>query len=134
MKKTILRILVILILIGFASFIILEGLIIIEGSKKTTDKVDYVIVLGARLYGDRPSPALLERLKVAKDYLMEDEDIKVVVTGGQGIDEKIPEAHAMAKYLVANGIEQNRIIKEEQATNTFENLQFSLTKLREIDD
>lgn len=40
----------------------------------------------------------------------------------------------MAKYLVANGIEQNRIIKEEQATNTFENLQFSLTKLREIDD
>lgn len=90
MKKTILRILVILILIGFASFIILEGLIIIEGSKKTTDKVDYVIVLGARLYGDRPSPALLERLKVAKDYLMEDEDIKVVVTGGQGIDEKYP--------------------------------------------
>ncbi|NMA01563.1 MAG: YdcF family protein [Clostridia bacterium] len=134
MKNIILRILVILILIGLASVIIIEGLILNEGSKKATNQVDYVIILGARLYGDIPSPALLERLKVAKDYLIENKEVKVVVTGGQGIDEKIPEAQAMAKYLVANGIEENRIIIEDKATNTFENLKFSLDRLREFDD
>ena len=40
----------------------------------------------------------------------------------------------MAKYLVANGIEENRIIIEDKATNTFENLKFSLDRLREFDD
>ncbi|MGI6224745.1 MAG: YdcF family protein [Peptococcales bacterium] len=134
MKKMIPRILVFLIILGVASFIIIEGLILIEGSKKSTNKVDYVIILGARLYGEIPSPALLERLKVAKDYLIENEDVKVVVTGGQGIDENIPEAQAMAKYLVNNGIEEDRIIIEDKATSTFENLLYSLNKLREIYD
>ena len=40
----------------------------------------------------------------------------------------------MAKYLVANGIEENRIIIEDKATNTFENLKFSLDRLREFND
>ena len=124
MKKTISQILLILILMGLASFIIIEGLIFIEGNKEATNKVDYVIILGARLYGDIPSPALRERLIVAKDYLVDNEDVKVIVTGGQGEDELIPEAEAMAKYLVNNGIEENRIIIEDQSTSTFENLQF----------
>ena len=132
--KTIFKILIILIIIALASFIIIEGLILIEGSKIEANKVDYVIVLGARLYGDIPSPALLERLKVAKEYLIENEDIKVVVTGGQGEDEYIPEAEAMAKYLMDNGIQKDRIIIEDKSTSTFENLQFGLDIIREFDD
>jgi uncharacterized SAM-binding protein YcdF (DUF218 family) len=134
MKKKVISGILVILIIGVASFIIIEGLILIEGSKKATNKVDYVIILGARLYGDIPSPALLERLKVAKDYLIENEDVKVVVTGGQGIEEDIPEAQAMAKYLVDNGIGENRIVIENKSTSTYENLQFSLDKLREIDD
>ena len=134
MKKTISQILLILILMGLASFIIIEGLIFIEGNKEATNKVDYVIILGARLYGDIPSPALRERLIVAKDYLVDNEDVKVIVTGGQGEDELIPEAEAMAKYLVNNGIEENRIIIEDQSTSTFENLQFSVDIIKHIDN
>ena len=67
MKNIILRILVILIIGGLASVIIIEGLILNEGgSKKATNQVDYVIILGARLYGDIPSPALLERLRLLR--------------------------------------------------------------------
>lgn len=134
MKKTIYRIFIFLAIIVLASFLIIEGLILIEGSKKETEKVDYVIILGARLYGDVPSPALMKRLEVAKAYLIENQDVKVVVSGGQGIDEYIPEAQAMEKYLVDNGIENNRIIVEDKSTSTFENLQFSLEKLKEIDN
>ena len=51
------------------SFILIEGLIIINGNIINIDDVDfdYMIVLGARLYGDVPSPALHERLKAAEE-------------------------------------------------------------------
>lgn len=134
MKKITLKTITILALIVLVSFLIVEVLMIVEGSRKTVDKVDYVIVLGARLYGDKPSPALLERLKVAKGYLSENKDVKVIVSGGQGIDEDISEAQAMKKYLVDNGIDKDRIIIEDKSTSTFENLQFSLEKIKGIDD
>lgn len=134
MKKTMFRIMAVLMVLVLISFIVIEGLIIIEGRKSSNIKADYVIVLGARLYGDIPSPALTERLKVAEKYLKENKDIKVVVSGGQGIDEHIPEAHAMEKYLVDNGIEIDRIIIEDKSTSTFENLKLSLDKIWEVDD
>ncbi len=133
MKKVINKTLIFLITIAVISFMIVEVLILIEGRNEATEKVDYVIILGARLYGDIPSPALLERLKVSKDYLLENEDIMVIVTGGQGPDEYISEAQAMKNYLIENSIGDNRIIVEDKATTTFENLQFSLDKIKELD-
>ncbi len=134
MKKIMLKIMVVFITMVLISFLVLESLIIIEGKRISTEKVDYVIVLGARLYGDIPSPALLERLKIAKVYLLENKEVKVVVSGGQGLNEDIAEAHAMEKYLVDNGIEKSRIIIEDKSTSTFENLRLSLDKIREVDD
>jgi len=133
-KRLIYRIAKSVLFISFLIFILIESLIIIGGRRTTDVKVDYVIVLGARLYGDIPSPALLERLKVAKDYLIDNTDVKVVVSGGQGLDEDIAEAYAMKKYLINNGIEKDRIIVEDKSTTTFENLKFSLDKIKEIND
>jgi uncharacterized SAM-binding protein YcdF (DUF218 family) len=45
--------------------------------------------------------------------------------GGRGPGEDITEAEAMKQYLTANGISENRILKEEQSTNTNENIIFS---------
>jgi len=133
-KRLIYRIAKSVLFISFLIFILIESLIIIGGRRTPDVKVDYVIVLGARLYGDIPSPALLERLKVAKDYLIDNTDVKVVVSGGQGLDEDIAEAYAMKKYLINNGIEKDRIIVEDKSTTTFENLKFSLDKIKETND
>lgn len=116
-----------------ASFVIIIGVIFIEGNKTENEEVDYLIVLGARLYGETPSPALLERLKVASKYLKNNKDLKVIVSGGQGSDEDVSEAFAMSKYLVDEGIEKDRIIIEDISTSTFENLSFSLDKIKEKD-
>lgn len=132
MKNTGYRILIILLIIGLSSFIVIESLIFIEGRKREINEVDYAIVLGARLYGDKPAPALERRLKAASAYLEKNEDVNVVVSGGQGDNEDIPEAEAMAKYLVHNGIAENRIIIEDKSTSTFENLKFSLDILRDM--
>lgn len=134
MKKIIFRLLIVLVLMVLASFLIIEGLIIVDGNEKTTEEIDYVIVLGARLYGSEPSPALLERLKVTKNYLSKNKNVRVIVSGGQGPDEDIPEANAMKEYLINNGINKNRIIVEDKSTSTFENLKFSLEKIRLLDD
>jgi len=128
------KMMIVLIVLLAISFIIVESLIIIEGRNMSTKKVDYVIVLGARLYGDKPSPSLQERLSTAREYLIENNDIKVVVSGGKGVDEDISEACAMEKYLVGNGVEKDRIILEDESTTTFENLKLSLNKIKEVDD
>ncbi|MFY9214058.1 MAG: YdcF family protein [Tissierellaceae bacterium] len=135
MKLNLFKVLFILIVIGLASFLTIEGLIFLEANRDPNiDKVDYVIVLGARLYRDTPSPALLERLKVANEYLKEHKDVEVIVSGGQGHDESIPEAEAMKRYLVNNGIEENRIIMEDESTNTFENLKYTRDIIRGLDE
>lgn len=134
MGKIIYKAVAVIISIVLSSIIIIEGFIMINANKTETEEVDYLIVLGARLYGDKPSPSLLERLKVATKYLEANKEIKVIVSGGQGLDEDVSEAYAMRKYLLDKGITQDRIILEDQSTNTFENLRLSLDKIREIDN
>ncbi len=47
------------------------------------------------------------------------------MSGGMGKLEAVPEAKAMEEYLLANGIERERIFKESCSRTTKENLLFS---------
>ncbi len=103
---------------------------IIRASKRQAPKdLDYVIVLGAAVYGEAPSHALMERLWAARDYLNENPETKAVLSGGQGPGESIPEALAMQRALMAMGIAEDRLLLEDQATDTNENIRFSFAIL-----
>ncbi len=91
----------------------------------TVQRADYAVVLGAQVRGMEPSPVLVSRLNCALRYLAENPDGKVVVSGAQGPDEGISEAEAMRNYLQKHGIAPSRILMEDQAHNTLENLRFS---------
>lgn len=119
------RLFVILVCIGGAVFIFVEGCIISGFSEKGQSGADYVIVLGAQMKANGPSKALQYRLDAAIDYLNNNPASRVVVSGGQGADEPVSEAQGMYDYLVEKGIEKERIIKEDQSKNTFQNLVFS---------
>lgn len=85
-----------------ASFVAIQGLIL--SGERTDDAVyaaDYVLVLGAHIYDDRPSAALQSRLDVAARLLEDNPDARLVLCGGQGPDEIMPEAHMMRDYLLA---------------------------------
>lgn len=84
-----------------------------------------VIVLGCRVYGDRASLMLIERLDAAYEYLSENNDAVCILSGGQGAGEDITEAECMYRYLVEKGIQPKRLYKEENSTSTRENLAFS---------
>ncbi len=107
------------------SFVIVEVAILFWGFRYREVEVDYVIVLGAKLYGDVPSPAFTARLKASVAYLKKHPQTLVIVTGGQGEDEWIAEAEAGKSYLMEAGIEENRILVEKRSTSTFENIKYA---------
>lgn len=93
--------------------------------KETPEDVSHVIVLGAKLNGDVMSLSLYYRVREALTYLQNNPEAKVIVAGGQGEGEFITEAEAMARYFIENGIEKERIIKEDRSTTTLENFAYS---------
>lgn len=86
---------------------------------------DYLIVLGAQMKEDGPSVVLKFRLDRAAEYLRENPKTVCIVSGAKGFNEPVTEARGMAAYLMAAGIDEKRIILEEKAWNTEENIRFS---------
>lgn len=115
-----------LIVFGLVVFLIVELFIIRAGFEADiSDESDYIVVLGAKVNGERMSRALRYRAEVALEYLELHEETKAVLSGGQGSDEGISEAEAIRRYLVAEGIDETRLIMEDQSTSTVENLTYS---------
>lgn len=92
---------------------------------------DYLIILGAGLFnGEKVTPLLANRInralwfaqkQVSKGRKMP----KIIMAGGQGPDEKIPEAQAMKTYALAHGIPAKDILLEDQSRNTYQNMIFA---------
>lgn len=115
-----------------AACILFAAFLPIYGSIETADhSEDAIIVLGAGLNGEEPSKTLRFRLDAAYEYALKNPNALIVVSGGQGKNEVIPESTAMKRYLVKKGIDENRIIEENQSTSTKENLAFSKVILDE---
>lgn len=112
---------------GVLTVVALSGVMLYEayGHVPPENGRQTLIVLGSKVNGDRPSLMLKRRLNVARDYLKENPQSDVIVSGGQGEDEDYPEGEVMARYLVGEGIDPERIIIENRSTNTDENLRFS---------
>ena len=91
-----------------------------------------VIVLGAGLSGDRVTITLAARLDTAFTYYSNHPGVLIVVSGGQGPNETVTEASAMAKYLIARGVNSNDIALEARSSNTEENFAFSKAMLTDI--
>lgn len=115
-----------LIVVGVTEFFILRASF---GQPKET--CDYVVVLGAKVRETGPSASLWDRIYGAQDYLETHPDVIAVLSGGQGADEPMTEAKAMYEKLVELGIDEDRLWIEDQATSTWENLNFSLNLIEE---
>ncbi|MGM9551556.1 MAG: YdcF family protein [Clostridia bacterium] len=120
--KWVKRVVVMLILIEIAlvSFIAIYG-----QSDNVSYSEDAVVVLGCGIRGDRVTVPLAYRLNSAIEYHKKNPNAVIVVTGGKGFQETITEAEAMEKYLISHGVDPDKIIKEEKATSTNENMRFT---------
>ncbi len=97
-------------------------------------KSDFILVLGSGLrYGTTLSPEGKRRSDKAIEYLKKYPHLKVFLTGGQGIDEKVPESVVMKEYFLKNGIDENRIFLEDKSRSTNENIKFYIDALKDKD-
>lgn len=111
-------------------FAIIEGMLLYHSKSEGNHGLDYIIVLGAQVKGTIICKALKRRLDTSIQYLKENPETQVIVSGGQGAKELITEAQAMHQYLIVCGISKKRIIKEDRSRNTFENILYSKTFLK----
>ena len=88
---------------------------------------DYVIIHGAGIKRDGTVTKLLaDRCdKAIEIYRKDPTSPYLVPSGGQGSDEVCSEAEAMRKYLVSQGIPEDKILLEDKSKTTMENVTFS---------
>ena len=84
--------------------------------------LDYIVVLGAQMNKDGPSTIYKFRLDAAYDYMIENPATVCIVSGAQGVNEACCEGDGGKKYLESKGIPPSRIIAENKALNTSENI------------
>ncbi len=124
--KTVKGIFLALIAVGAITLFVTWGLVCSHFHDKGNKNIDYLIVLGAQVKPSGPSVVLQYRLDTAADYLRDNPDTICIVTGGKSSSEPEPEGDVMARWLIDHRIEKERILIENQAANTVENLQNSL--------
>lgn len=94
-----------------------------------------VIVLGSRIVSGRVPPLLAARLRTgaaAATRLGGDGGpVPVVPSGGAGRDEERPEGVVMAEWLTDHGVPGDRVLVEDRARTTRENLTCSVALLGE---
>ena len=94
----------------------------------TAFNADAGVVLGAAVWhgkglGDRPSPALRERILLGYQLLTSHAVPRLIVTGGSAPGE-LAEADIAKRELVRLGIEQDQIIEENTSHSTLEQVEF----------
>lgn len=105
---------------------------IVRGSAQASGaRADALIVLGAGVDGDRPSPVLEGRLEHALQLFRDGRAKTVILTGAKGEGDTLSEAAAGQRYLVARGVPAVAILIEETSRTTRENLHEARILLRE---
>ncbi|MGN1001211.1 MAG: YdcF family protein [Oscillospiraceae bacterium] len=124
-KKILSRVLTVLLCLGAAAFLLIEIPIVRESRGDEPVDTDYLIVLGAGVNGSTPSLSMVNRLEKALEYLESHPACTAILSGGQGQGEDISEARAMYDWLCARGVDPARLILEDRAASTQENIRFS---------
>ena len=121
-------------LVGLAAGVLYVGVTFVQvfaASNQThEDPAQAIIVLGAAQYDGVPSPVLQGRLDHAIELFDAGVANTLVVTGGKQDGDRFTEAAASYRYLREQGIAEERILREEQGSNTWEQLAAATRELR----
>ena len=99
---------------------------------------DFLIILGCGFRRDgTPSPLLRGRLDRALRFAEKQEAATgkapiFVTSGGQGPDEVCSESACMKRYLLEQGVPEDRILEEDRSTDTFENMKYSKAQIWKV--
>lgn len=89
------------------------------------------ITLGIKTDADGPSPLLMGRIMATKTYLDKTPSACAILTGGKCKRDYTAEAQCMYDTLITLGADSNKLIVEDEALSTYENLLFSNRIIKE---
>lgn len=102
---------------------------------KINSEADFLLVMGNKCMTERIPPILMSRLNKAIE-LFRNAKVKpqIIVSGGKNLYSlsNKSEATMMKEYLVERDIPLDRIVTEEKAMNTMQNLEFSSIKIYQM--
>ena len=94
-------------------------------AENSTD-IKTILVLGSRInQNKKPAKITQERLDAALLLAKNNPQAKIIVSGAKGADEPVSEAFSMKNYLITHHISADRIISEDKAGDTAENIAYS---------
>ena len=125
MKKKIIITIIIIVLI--ASLIPLSINFYVVGSTKKQinneikEEVDCILVLGAGIWGEKPSPMLQDRLDTAIKLYKDGVSNKIIMTGDHGTKE-YDEVNIMKDYAINQGVPSEDIFMDHAGFSTYESI------------
>lgn len=131
MKKVFKCIIIIGIIIGIWAFAV--NLYVTMSTKKQiyekikSSNADCILILGAGVWGDRPSPMLEDRLLKGKELYDDGISNKIVVSGDHG-KKDYDEVNVMKQYLIDNGVPSEDIFMDHAGFSTYD----SIYRVKEI--
>ena len=108
-----------------AVFLVVEIAIGLNFFSLQKQSTDYVIVLGYQTENGNVNKTLEYRLDKAYEYAKVHPNTVFILSGGKVGSEEISEADVMFDYLQKRGVPEYQMIKEDQSTNTYENMVYS---------
>ena len=122
MIRTVLKTLGVLFLLPLVWLLALSAAIWSYGARNQAETADCAIVLGAAVYGDRPSPVFEERIRHGIALYQTGLVAKIIFTGGCGTGAEHAESEVAAAYAVQAGVPAADILTERRSRTTQQNL------------
>lgn len=120
---------------GLVSFVV-YSYVYLRLTRRWGSGVEAIIVLGAGVPDGEVRPLLAGRIRAGIAWQQREDQRGrhpvLVMSGGQGPDEPVPEAEAMAQWAINQGVAPERILCETRSTSTEENLRLSSALLRDL--
>ncbi len=95
--------------------------IIKEDQYSNLSDVDCIIILGAGIWGDKPSPMLEDRLQEGIKLYQNNVSDKIIMSGDHGKKE-YDEVNIMKNYVVERGIPSENIFMDHAGFSTYESI------------
>lgn len=95
--------------------------IITEKEAENLSDVDCILILGAGVWGDKPSPMLEDRLLEGINLYNKNVSAKIIMSGDHG-KEDYDEVNIMKEYAIQKGIPSENIFMDHAGFSTYESI------------
>ena len=119
----IILIIIVILILGINFFVVLstQRNIITEEDAKELENVDCILILGAGIWGEEPSPMLEDRLLQGISLYKNQVSPKIIMSGDHGTQE-YDEVNVMKDFAIEKGVPSEDIFMDHAGFSTYESI------------